>query len=159
MAVLDALDLPRYAVLGEGFHGSCVAAWLAIKRPAKVLLPSLPLFDIPSRANPQVTCILLASPGFHTECVGSLSPWKSQLTHGTRRRSQDNREGLAQLLPLLLSNKDGKGDKTGALAPEGATAAMQYFLGGRESARMRREEHTAALKLRCELALGRSSPD
>lgn len=36
IAALDKLRLKEYSVVGEGFHGACVAAWMGIKRPEKV---------------------------------------------------------------------------------------------------------------------------
>ncbi|KAM0753579.1 alpha/beta-hydrolase [Meredithblackwellia eburnea MCA 4105] len=36
IAAIDQLDIPTYSVLGEGFFGANVVAWIAIKRPEKV---------------------------------------------------------------------------------------------------------------------------
>lgn len=45
------MDFPSYSIYGEGVHGSVIATWIAIKRPEKV------------------SSLLLASPGFMSECA------------------------------------------------------------------------------------------
>ena len=49
------MDFASYSIYGEGVHGSVIATWIAIKRPDKV------------------SSLLIASPGFMSECV-PLSP-------------------------------------------------------------------------------------
>lgn len=50
------MSFPAYSLYGEGVHGGNIASWIAVKRPEKV------------------QALLLASPGFPSECVQSHFP-------------------------------------------------------------------------------------
>ncbi|KAL8280466.1 hypothetical protein RQP46_007114 [Phenoliferia psychrophenolica] len=89
IAVLDALQLKSYALVGESMKGCNEAGWIAIKRPN------------------HVRAICLVSPSWHltpTEVVNSID----------------------EFIPMLVSNKDGKGDQSGNL-PDAALEVVENF--------------------------------